>query len=79
MESELQMLSRHDAHLPPLYNVLLLGDEARQGDSSQWFPYRVIQKDLSKSQGCIWKHFMGYVQGCARDWLKLMCLFTLFL
>jgi len=53
MESELQMLSRHDAHLPPLYSVLLLGGEANQGDNAPWFCYRVIQKFLSTSQGCI--------------------------
>jgi len=73
MESELQMLSRHDAHLPPLYNVLLLGDEARQGDISQWFSYRVFQKDLTNSQGCICKQIMGYVQRCVTVMLHLIC------
>jgi hypothetical protein len=53
IESELQMLSRHDAHPHLLYNVLLLGDEANQGDNARWFSYRVIRKCLTISQGYI--------------------------
>jgi hypothetical protein len=51
MESELQMLSRHDAHLPPLYNVLLLGDEARQGDSSPWFSLQSVSERSDQFTG----------------------------
>jgi hypothetical protein len=53
MESELQMLSRHDAspHPHPHYNVLLLGDEFGHRKSARRFSYSVIRKFLFSSQG----------------------------
>jgi hypothetical protein len=54
MESELQMLSRHDAslhfHPHPHYNVLLLGDESSHRKSARRFSYSVIRKFLFSSQ-----------------------------
>jgi hypothetical protein len=60
MESELQMLSRHDAspqpHPPPHYIVLLLGDESSHRKSARRFSHSVIRKFLFSSQGCSTRH-----------------------
>jgi hypothetical protein len=58
IESELQMLSRHDADPLLLYNVPLLGDEANQCDSAWWLSYSVIRKCLAISQGLIRRYEM---------------------
>jgi hypothetical protein len=66
MESELQMLSRHDASPRPQYNVLLLGDEACQSRSARWFSYSVIRKFLTSSQGYILRYKHSYLDSVSR-------------
>lgn len=56
---------------PPLYNVLLLGDEASQSISPRWFSYSVIRKFVTSSQWYVVRYIQLYAWTLCRTLRKV--------